>query len=337
VSDERPRPARLWRWVQIALVLAVAAILAARMRADASSLRGFVPRPAPADLVPAVLAALTAYLGLPLAFSAMLRAVGHFDARYRAAYFRVWLQAYFFRYIPGKVVLLAQRIAIARRAGIAPATIVVLLAWESLLLLLGASLVCAAALGFMARAVATRVPWLGLTPLAVVAMLLGFPRLLSRAGRWPRFRKRFGDLDALKLGTRAQLLLALGYGVVWIGFGTSFFFAARFFTPLPLASYPTVLFWFVASYVAGFVSSVAPAGLGVREGLLVVGLSTMLPEAQAAALAIAGRLWLTLVELLCIGGACLIPFPTPAPEPPVSAAGESAAPSTAAAGAARRS
>lgn len=311
----RSRAARLWRWLQLALVLAVAVILALRVRADAASLRGFALRLTTANLIAATLAALVAYLGLPLAFIAMLRAVGRYEPRYFASYFRVWLQAYFFRYIPGKVVLLAQRIAIARRASIAPATIVVLLAWESLLLLLGASLVCTAALGWMASGVASRVPWLGLTPVVVVAMLLGFPRLLGAASAWPRFRRRFGALDTLRLGHGAQLAMALAYGVVWLGFGTSFFFAARCFTPLPLSAYPTIVFWFVASYVAGFVSSIAPAGLGVREGLLVVGLSTILPEAQAAALAIAGRLWLTAVELACIGGACLIPFPPPPTRP----------------------
>lgn len=308
-GPDRPRGSPWLRWLQLALVLAVLVILAFRVRADAASLRGFTPRPTAADLLPAIGSALVGYLALPTAFAFMLRAVGRYQPRYRASYYRVWLQAYFFRYIPGKVVLLAQRITLGRRAGIEPATVVVLLAWESLLLLLAASLVCLAALGWMASGVASNVAWLALTPLAVVALLLGFPRILSLATAWPRFRRRFGDLGTLKLGYPAQLALSLGYAVLWVGLATSFFFAARFFTPLPASAYPTVLFWFVASYVAGFVSSVAPAGLGVREGILVVGLSTLLPEGQAAALAIAGRLWLTLIELACIGVACTIPFP----------------------------
>jgi glycosyltransferase 2 family protein len=302
-------PSRWLRWLQAALVLCVLAILAVRVHKDAASIRELTPRFTAGDFLPAVGAALIGYLTLPTAFSAMLRALGKYERRYRASYFRVWLQAYFFRYIPGKVVLVAQRIALGRRAGIEPATVVVLLAWESLLLLLGASIVCTACLGWLAAGVAESVPWLALTPLLVIAMLLGFPRVLSLAAAWPRFRRRFGDLTTLKLGYASQLGLALGYGVLWLGLGTSFFFAARLFTPLPASTYPTVLFWFVASYVAGFLSSFAPAGLGVREGLLVVGLSRILPEGQAGALAIAGRLWLTAIELACIGGACLIPFP----------------------------
>lgn len=297
------------KWLQAALVVCVLVILALRMRRDAASIKDLSPRFAVESFVPAVAAALIGYLALPVAFIAMLHAVGKYERRYRAAYFRVWLQPYFFRYIPGKLVLVAQRIALGKRSGIAPATVVVLLAWESLLLLLGASLVCTVCLGWLAAGVVSSVLWLALTPILVVALLLGFPKLLSLAASWPRFRARFGDLTALHLGYGAQLAMALVYGVVWLGLGTSFFFAARLFTPLAAATYPTVLFCFVASYVAGFVSGFAPAGIGVREGLLVVGLSRILPEGQAAALAIAGRLWLTLIELGCIGAAWLIPLP----------------------------
>jgi uncharacterized membrane protein YbhN (UPF0104 family) len=193
-----------------------------------------------------------------------------------------------------------------------------MVAWESLLLLLGASVLCGLCLAGLAGGAGgagSALPWLVISPLLVLGLLVAFPRLLAFAAREPRLRKRFGDLASLGLGRWDQVSLAMGYALVYLCLGTAFFFVCRLFVPFGPAELPAIVFWFVASYVIGWVSSVAPAGIGVREGVLVLGLSHYLPEAQAAAVAVAGRLWLTLVEMICIGCACLIPMPPPAREP----------------------
>jgi len=60
---------------------------------------------------------------------------------------------------------------------------------------------------------------------------------------------------------------------------------------------------YTAAYILGFISPIAPAGLGVREFTLAafmvqLGLAN---EADAALVAIAARLWLTIVELVPSG------------------------------------
>jgi uncharacterized membrane protein YbhN (UPF0104 family) len=52
-----------------------------------------------------------------------------------------------------------------------------------------------------------------------------------------------------------------------------------------------------AAYVAGYIALFAPAGIGVRESLLVVFLGPIL-GAGAAVVAVTARLWTTLVELI---------------------------------------
>jgi uncharacterized membrane protein YbhN (UPF0104 family) len=330
-----PLPSRTFpRWlrglVQALLVAGVLGILGWRVARDASSLRGFTPRFEAGTLIPAFVAAALAYFGMARVYVAMLRRVGLYDARYAAFYYRVWLQAFFFKYIPGKVVIVFQRAELGKRAGLRPAASVVLIAWESLLLLLGASVLCGVCLAGLAvsggAGPALALPLLAVSPLLVLGMLLAFPRLLAFAARQPRLRRRFGDLASLDLGRWAQVSLAMGYALVYLCLGTAFFFVCRLFVPFGAADFPAIVFWFVASYVIGFVSSVAPAGIGVREGVLVLGLSHFLPEAQAAAVAVAGRLWLTLVEMICIGCACLIPMPAEPPAPDASAVPNGPAP-----------
>ncbi len=54
---------------------------------------------------------------------------------------------------------------------------------------------------------------------------------------------------------------------------------------------------FVLSYVVGLVSVFAPKGLGVREGIVSVLLSRVIPSYQATALSFIARLWSTANEL----------------------------------------
>jgi hypothetical protein len=101
--------------------------------------------------------------------------------------------------------------------------------------------------------------------------------------------------------------VALGYALISLLLASSFFFMCRWFTPIGLSEFPRVVFWFTAATVAGVAVAVAPAGLGVREGLLAFGLAALWPPAVTATLAIAGRLWITALELLAIGAAFLLP------------------------------
>jgi hypothetical protein len=55
---------------------------------------------------------------------------------------------------------------------------------------------------------------------------------------------------------------------------------------------------FVASYVAGIIAVFAPGGLVVREAALVAALGSRLGAPHALLLAIASRLWLTVLELI---------------------------------------
>ena len=54
---------------------------------------------------------------------------------------------------------------------------------------------------------------------------------------------------------------------------------------------------FPAAYLAGYVMLFAPAGAGVREGMLVVFLGPVL-GAGAGVLALVARLWTTIVEVV---------------------------------------
>jgi hypothetical protein len=55
---------------------------------------------------------------------------------------------------------------------------------------------------------------------------------------------------------------------------------------------------FAAAYVAGYIAVFAPAGAGIREGVLVVLLQPIMAREAAVVLAVIARLWTTAIELI---------------------------------------
>jgi hypothetical protein len=55
---------------------------------------------------------------------------------------------------------------------------------------------------------------------------------------------------------------------------------------------------YAAAYVAGYIAVFAPAGAGIREGVLVVLLQPVMAREAAVAIAVIARLWTTVAELM---------------------------------------
>jgi len=297
--------ARLRSLLRVLVVVAIAAFLAWQLHRDWPAVSVLRPRVRAFDLLAALLTGVGAMLALPTAFAVTLQRAGLYRPAFRWFYGRMWLQAYLFRYVPGKVMLVVERIRLGAMAGIDRGTSVLLLAWETLLLFVGAGVVLLSVAAISARG-GERERWMAIAAVSAIALLVAFPWGLRLLGR---LVPRLAWVCSLQLRASAQLLVVAIYAAVWLCLGTSFFFACRFFVDLPVGTLPAVVFWFTGAYVAGLVAAVAPAGLGVREGILAAGLAGLVGGGEAVALAIAGRLWLTAVELACVAATRAVPVP----------------------------
>jgi uncharacterized membrane protein YbhN (UPF0104 family) len=85
--------------------------------------------------------------------------------------------------------------------------------------------------------------------------------------------------------------------VAWIGYGLAFWLLARGVVPDVRLAPLTAVAAFAASYVAGLIALFAPAGLVVREGLLIALLQGVTGPGAAAVLAVASRILLTIAEV----------------------------------------
>ena len=207
---------------------------------------------------------------------------------------RIFMIANLGRYVPGKIWQIAGLAALAKNKGVAPAT-----SAGAAVLGQGIAVVGAAAVGVVALLAGPEAyrPWgvAGLVGVAVAAGLLAAPRVSDAVVRaWFRLARSEARPDLE--GVHPLRWLAL-YALNWALYAASFWvlvlslgFGER--APVPVASA------FAAAYVLGYAMIFAPAGLGPREGFLIVFLTPHIGAAPSGVVAIVARVWTTLVEVV---------------------------------------
>lgn len=209
---------------------------------------------------------------------------------------RIWFTANLARFIPGTVWQFASLAALATRYGVSPlaATATVLL--EQVVLLITGLAVLAALTPAVLHAAWWQAAFAAAAALGALGLAL--PRPGGRLGEWlgrrvPGVRVLWSGMTAARLGRFTATLI-----VPWIIYGIAFRLLALGLLGTPGGSWGFYIAVFTASYVAGVIAVFAPAGLGVREVVLIGALSPQLGGGDAVILAAASRIWLTALELL---------------------------------------
>ena len=236
---------------------------------------------------------LLAYLYSGGLWGLMVREIGGYEVGFVSS-LRVFFTANLGRYLPGKVWQIAGLAYLAKGEGVpAPAATGAAVLGQAFSLA-GATLVGAGVLLGNGRgpsfgggwaAAALLVLLLGATSSGILKGLLRFWFRLARQEVPGEFR------PDRAFGIRWMGLYALG----WALQGLAFWLLVRSlgFDATLLEGVPA----FPAAYVAGYLALFAPAGAGIREGMLVVFLGPIL-GAGAAVVALLARLWTTVVEIV---------------------------------------
>lgn len=254
------------------------------------------------------------FLGYFVLWHATLRALG--GAIPLRLNYSIWMLSQLGKYVPGKIWDALGRLVLLGRAGVPPTFSALGMAYEIVLLILSGLLVSAATLPAwspIARAAASA--RIGAVVAAVGLALAGLAALSLPASRnfvsslVGRFDPALRAGTAPSLGVLRLLGLAVGYGVTWAFMGAAFAAFLLAIYPVPASVLIGAAGAFVFSWVAGFVVFLVPAGLGVREGVLLLALTPLVPH-DVALLAVAGsRVWTTVVELTAVGVALVVRRP----------------------------
>lgn len=86
--------------------------------------------------------------------------------------------------------------------------------------------------------------------------------------------------------------------VVWLVYGLGFYCIVAGLGRIPLRRAPAVAAVFIMAQLAGFAAFFAPAGIGVREGVFLIGLEPFVGRGNAISAAVVCRVWQTILELM---------------------------------------
>ena len=291
-ADSVPSSApRRSRWLTVVVVAVVAGFFVATLAArwnDVISLKW--------RLEPGLFAAATVLLALSYGLVAGLwgLALRRAAGTRLAAGARIWFLSNLARYVPGNVWSYVGAVELARREGVARRTTLAVMALTQLLSV-GVALLAGLPVLLAERARLGRPALLGAVVVVAAAALAALFRrqLLALA------RRRLPGLDPADLtpSPATVVVLVVGYAAYWAVTGLAFATLVASMYPLAASAVTLVVAAYAAAYAAWFLALLTPAGLGVREGVLVIALAPVLPAGPALVVALVSRLWMMLVEL----------------------------------------
>lgn len=257
---------------------------------------------------------------------------------------RIYFLASLGRYIPGKLWALAGLAVLAGRAGLpaAPAAAAQLIGQFGFLatgmLFLGLTLpewsvVLAdgstaryAAGGTGRTTVPTALPLMaGAAMLATAGTLLWLllatapgratlERLAQTFGPWGGERLRSAIELANRIRPRDAAAWAAAYALSWAVLGIAFAMFVASFEPATAGMLRFVAGTVAAAYLAGYLVVIVPAGIGVREGAMVLLLAQVMHPAGALVVSALSRVWFTAAELVPLALLPALPADAPAGE-----------------------
>lgn len=285
-------------------------------------------KPAPARLAASMVLLLGLYLSHAFLWRRIMSDLG-VGRPSAGTTIRLYFLASLGRYLPGKLWQLAGIAVLARNAGLpaagaAAAAVLGQFGFLATGLLLLAVLLPEWAGGAPAIIGAGMLAAAALTFWTIVATPLGHGmrgRLLARTG--PRAGAHLDSLFDLadRIRPRDALTWLAGYGFTWILLGMAFTLFTAAFVPAAIGDARAVSGALAASYLGGIVALV-PAGIGVREGALAALLGSVpaVPVPAAVVVALASRIWFTVVELLPLLALPLLGPPTADSDTPARSA-----------------
>jgi hypothetical protein len=221
---------------------------------------------------------------------------------------RVYFLASLGRYIPGKLWQLAGLAVLSKRAGLPAMGAAACALLGQFAFLATGFLFLAVLLPQWSEGALARIVGIALVAIAGLGWLLFATPVGLRPRAWLRSRAPSlgGDrlISALDLAERIRgrdaILWGVWYGITWAAIGIAFSLFATSFVPTAIADSQAIAGAIAASYLAGYLVLIAPAGLGVREGALAGLLSAIpsIPISAAIVIAVLSRIWFTAAELL---------------------------------------
>lgn len=203
------------------------------------------------------------------------------------------------KYIPGKVFMFLARIPPYEEYKRPVSKLAVCFVEENLCTLLGAAFLFLISLLFFPNDILADYQWASVLMIIAFFVMLN-PKILNFF--LSILEKVSGKQNLILNVTYVQMLKVVFLFIInWIVVGVGFYWLIRSIYPLPPSEFLYISGIFGLSCIIGILALFSPSGIGVREGILLMGLMAVMPEEYAMIIALISRLWMTISELILIG------------------------------------
>ena len=207
------------------------------------------------------------------------------------------------KYLPGKVWHAFARVYLAQQEGVPLALATTAVVTDIVLYIAAGLLVMVLALPLIASSFAV-VDGRLVVGVALVGLVVGLALLHPAILNWSfrlaarlMPRRSFPPIEA---SYATILKIFVLYVILWVLYTTALFVGIRaVYDGVSTAALPTLGAIYALSYLSGLIMPLAPAGLGVREGLMALLLSQLMPVPAAAAASVLVRVLQVAAEGLC--------------------------------------
>ncbi len=208
------------------------------------------------------------------------------------------------KYIPGKVFMLLARIPAYQEEGVSADKVSVCFLIENGCTVLGAALLFIISILFFPIEELNQYKWTAIL-LIVVFFICIHPKILNFfLGILEKISKK--KLMRIPMTYFQMLKVVLLFLLNWLVHGFGFYLLVTSIYPIPLSTCLYVSGIYALSCIIGILAIFSPSGIGVREGILVLGLQVLMDTNYCMIISIIGRLWSEVIELVLIGGLFLI-------------------------------
>ncbi len=209
------------------------------------------------------------------------------------------------KYIPGKVFMLAARLPAYTEQGIPIRKPTICFFIENVCTLLGAAFLFLISLFFFPNEELRQYMWLAIAFVIAFFVLIN-PRIINFflriLGKWIK-----KDDMEIPMTYVQMIKVVLLFVANWLIVGFGFYLLSLSINPdIPLSQMMYVGGVFALSAIIGILAIFTPSGIGVREGIMILGLGLIMGDGLPEVIAIVSRLWVTAAELILIALAFVV-------------------------------
>jgi uncharacterized membrane protein YbhN (UPF0104 family) len=199
------------------------------------------------------------------------------------------------KYLPGKVWYMVGRVYIGRQARLDGKKLALSMVLEACLLHVTGGII------FLISTLISgnyNIGWVIISIILIsMALIILHPKILGRVANF--FLRILKKPQIESTLTYPQIIkISVYFFGLWIGQVIGFYLLVTAIYQIPLYYVPTLAAVYTLAWISGSVAVFAPAGLGVREGVMTLMLSPILPMPLAIAISFITRVWVSIFEIL---------------------------------------